>query len=1058
MIDFARWGSRAGSARCAVRNRVMLPGFRMLRSDRFRLAALLAVTLAGCRGDAAQTEASKKEAQTASETSDGEGPTVTPPDLSQHAFPLLVWSAFEVDNDYFDRTRIDPRGQLVAAARALGEHTPEFFAEVTADTLKVRVRSSVEEFTISDVTTLVGAATRLEEVLTFTQSVLDLEPAALHELEYAAINGLFGPLDPHTVLLTPEQHTELGVRTKGQFGGVGAQIRVEGRRIVIVDVLPDLPAMKAGLRARDVILTIDGESTVNLAAEEAQQKLRGPVGTIVVLEIEREGKKLRIEVTRDTIRIDSVRLAELPGRVAHLAIAQFQEATAQEARDALAKVREPTGVVLDLRGNSGGVLTQAGELIDAFVPRGELVIVRTSEGDEVAEAETETALPASVPIVVLVDEESASAAEIVAGGLQALGRAVVIGRSSFGKGTVQMVRAAAPYGQELALKLTVAEWLVAGGRKIQTAGVVPDLELAPVEPTGVPGIVHYFDEERFERARERARVAHLPSAPHEKAASAPAAPVESLHYLATATLPPSLVATPGETLPRELGDPEVRLAFEVVRALAGVGDDVAKRTAALDGAVKRLSGEEEARISAALAEQGVDWSREPAGAAPPSLRVSAEVVGKQPVIAGAAFSLRVAVTNTGTADAHRVHVITDCVHDELDGIEVMIGLVKPGATVERTMKLHVMPWHSDFTDAIEVDAHAGPPGAEPDATVTTRFEIAATNKPALSYEYWIVDDPALAALAPPRPPQEGGAPASPLVIVGNGDGVLQPGETVMLSFTARNDGPGTSGDVRAFVRNLSGRQGLLEEGFYDLGAVAVGASRSGSFGITLSPKADPALPLELELVVGDAGLRTSAQDRLRFRVLAEGAAATPVKKRIVVGDTTARLYAGAHPSSSVVATAASGATLDVVAEQGGYYVIDGGGLGRRMFLPADLEGLTVGTKPGKPSLLRRVQVLPPRIEIDALPRVTKAATIEVTGTIHHPERSRDVAVLLRPPGTGRADRKVFYAANDATDGAAARALTFKTSVALEPGGNRITILARDGAKVSARQDVWVFRE
>jgi carboxyl-terminal processing protease len=1036
-----------------------MPRFARLRhAASAGFAALLALSLAACRGNAASGEAETKADAAADDAAAGEAPTVTPPDLSQHAFPLLVWSAFEVDTDYFDRTRIDPRGQLVAAARALGEHTPEFFAEVSADTLRVRVRSSVEEFSIADVTTLVGAATRLEEVLTFTQSILDLEPAPLHELEYAAVNGLLGPLDSHTVLLTPEQHTELGVKTRGEFGGVGAQIRVAGRRIVIVDVLPGLPAEKAGLAAGDIILTIDGESTVNLAAEEAQQKLRGPVGTIVVLELERDGKKLRVEVTRDTIRIDSVRMVELPGRVAHLAIAQFQEATAQEARDALAKVREPTGVILDLRGNSGGVLTQAGELIDAFVPRGELVVVRTAAGDDVAQAEAEVALPTSVPVVVMVDEDAASAAEIVAGGLQALGRATVVGRTTFGKGTVQMVRAVAPYGQELALKLTVAEWLVAGGRKIQTAGVVPDLELVPVEPTGVPGVVRYFDEERFESARERARVAHLPSAKYETMTGVASAPRLSMHYLAVGAVPASITPDPGTTLPRELGDPEIRLAFEVARGLVAAGDDAAKRTAALDEATRRLTADEEARITAALGEQGVDWAPATAGAPSSGLGITASVVGKQPIVAGAPFELRIEVTNTGTTELHRVHLVSECLQEELDALEVMIGRMKPGAKEQRTLKLQVFPWQGDLTDVIRIDAHVGAPDGPADASAQTRLEIAQTTKPALSYEYWIVDDPARAEAAPPRPKQEGGAPAAPLAIVGNGDGVLQPGETVLVSFTAHNDGPGASDDVRAIIRNLSGRQGLLEEGFYELGPLGVGASRSGSFGITLSPQADPALPLELELIVGDAGLRTMTQDRLRFRVLSEAPAMTPVKKKVQVGATTARLYAGAHASSSVVATAPAGAVLDVVGEQGGFLVVDGGGLGRRMYLPADLEGLGDATGPGKASLLRRVQVLPPRIELDALPRVTKATSIKITGTIHHPERSRDVAVLLRPPGSGRADRKVFYAANDANDGAAARALAFTTTVELEPGSNRISVLARDGAKIMARRDVWVFRE
>jgi carboxyl-terminal processing protease len=1039
----------------------MLREPKMMHRTRRATAWSFAVVLGAiaCRGTTTQDE----DPKTAAATEDGKAgaPEERPaPDLSQHTYPLLIWSAYEVETDYFDPSRIDPRGQLLAAADALGEHTPEFFADVQDDSLRVRVRSVTQSFALGDVTTLGGAAIRLEEILEHTQTVLDLEPQALHELEYAAINGLFAPLDPHTILLTPEQHADLGVRTKGEFGGVGAEIRPEARRIMIVSVLPGMPAEKAGVLARDVILTIDGESTVNMSAEEAQQKLRGPVGTKVVLTLDRAGKNVRVEVERQTIRIESVRAVQLPGDVAYLAIASFQEQTAVEARNAIAKLAKPTAIVMDLRQNTGGVLPQAGELIDAFVTKGELVAVRSAAGQEVAEAEDEVAVPVDVPMVVLLDEESASAAEIVGGGLQALGRAAVVGRTTFGKGTVQMVRAAAPYGQELALKLTVAEWMVAGGRKVQSTGVVPDIVLTPVEMSGIPGVARYFDEERFEGARERSRVAHLPSAKHEPSAKQIAALPKGpeVHYLATRAIPASTTAGVTTPIPEALGDPEVRIAFEIARAMATKPEADARKQAMLDTA-SRIRVEEDARIGKALGEQSVDWSPAPAAAAAPVLEATARIAGAQPVVAGSPFALEITVTNKGTTDAHRVWTITDCVHDELDGIEVLVGKVAAGKTETRTVKLHVMPWHADFTDTLDVAVHAGPPEETPDARGSARFEIVGTARPTLSYSYWIIDDPALAAVAPPRPIPEGGGKPTPLAITGNGDGVLQPGEKVLLAFEAHNDGPGASPDARVLLRNLSGRQGLLEEGFYALGVLAPGASRTGAFGLTMRDEADPAVPLELELVLGDAKLRTSTQDRLSFRVLTETPARAPVRKRVQVGGTDARLYAGAHPSSTVVATATAGVQLDVIGEQGGYLVVEGAGNGRRMFLPADLDGLApAGARNTKLRAAPRIQVLPPTVDLDAVPRTTSSPTAKIAGTVRHVERARDVAVLVRPPGTGRTDRKVFYLANDATDAAGARSLAFAADVPLEPGGNRISILARDGAKIVHRRDLWIFRD
>lgn len=1021
-----------------------------------RYVALAALALVVCgRGDA-QTPA---EASNAAAPADEVPAEPQMPELADHAFPLLVWAAFEVEHDYFDKARLDPRGQLVSATAAIGRQTPEFFAEVVGDELKVRVRSSTAEFSLADVTTLTGAAIRLEDVLGFSQSILDLEPEALHEQEYAAINGLFEPLDPHTVLLTPEQHADLGVRTKGEFGGVGAQIRSEARRIVIVSVLPDMPAARAGMQAGDIVLTIDGESTVNMSPEQAQQKLRGPVGSKVALTILRAGKKLAVEVERATIKIESVRAVRLPDGVAYLGVNAFQEHTAEEARTALAGLGAGIGaVVLDLRGNAGGVLTQANEMIDDWVDRGELVVVRSAEGDEVAEAEPGTVLPTSVPLVVLVDQESASAAEIVSGGLQALGRAVVVGRTTFGKGTVQMVRAAAPYGQELALKLSLAEWRVAGGKPIQSRGVVPDLTLQPVEPSNVPAVVRFYDDERFERARERSRAAHLASAAHE-AVAAPTTSGPRLYYLADGEIPPSLrTAADGSAreVPDELRDPEIRIGFALARDLVGTTDAAARRETTTHTAA-RIGADEDARITKALA-AAVDWSPPPAGTPAPRLEVTAEVTKSGPIAAGDPFGLRVKVRNAGSSSAHRVHVITDCVHDELDGIELLLGTIAAGATVERELQLHVMPWHADFTDALDVAVHVAEPGPSPLASARVMFEVAGASKPSLAYAYWIVDDPALVARAPARPRGEDGSAPAEFTVSGNGDGMLQPGERVLLGFTADNLGPGPSPDVRALLRNLSGRQGLLEEGFYQLGSIATGESRKGAFGISVSPTADPALPIELELVVGDARMRTSVQDRLRFRVLADERTIAPSRRRLQVGEDGARLYAGAHPSSSVVARADPGTQLEIVGEVGGFDVIDGGGDGRRMFLPADLDGLVPasGKRVDKP-LRPRMQVLPPTVTIDALPRVANQASVVVRGVARHPERVRDVVVLVRPPGVGQIDHKVYFATNDVAEGEGARAFAFEAAIPLEPGGNRISVLARDAAKVTRREDLWVYR-
>ncbi|MEM7152775.1 MAG: MXAN_5808 family serine peptidase [Myxococcota bacterium] len=1020
----------------------------------------------GCNDAPARTPHSTSADRDAGETAPAEDPLA---DLEERAFPLLVWSAYRVEQEYFDTARFDPRVQLLSATEFLGLHTPEFFAELDADgqELRVKVRSRTANFGLADVHTLRQAGDRLEEILVFTQEVLDLEAEPLHELEYAAINGLFAPLDPHTVLLSPDEHDDLGVRTRGHFGGIGAQIRAEDRRILIVRVLPGMPAELAGMKSGDVLLTIDGAATVNMPADEAQSLLRGPVGEVVVVTVRRGDETLTLEITRNTIHVDSVTKWMLPGGVAYLSISTFQENTGQQVDEALRELAGAEGgakgVVLDLRGNSGGLLTQATAVVDTLVPNGELVIVRSAEGRDVEDAAETMSVGAEVPVVVLIDEDSASAAEIVSGGLKALGRGVVLGRSSFGKGTVQMVKPAAPYGRELALKLTVAEYLVAGDRNIQSLGVLPDVELLPVEMSSIPGIGRYFDEERFERQRERSRTAHLPSAKHDPPLPPDHVAGAKLHYLWTGEVPAELKeATDDVEVLDRLRDPEIRIAREVALGLSGTLDRE-QRNASLARVTEQLAAEEDGRIVEALAESKVDWKADEAALENTDLVARLERKGEGTVEAGEPFVVSLEIENRGSTPVPRVHGITDCVHDELDGIEVLVGEVAPGEKVVRDLELHVMPWHSDFTDVLAIDIHAGEPEDDPDARAELRFDVEGASRPALAYDWWIVDDPALVAKAPKRPPMAAIPGEAPFTVKGNGDGMLQAGERVLLAFVVRNEGPGTSPDVRGVLHNHSPRQGLLEEGAVVLGQLEAGDEASAAFGITVNEEADPRLPFEVELMVGDAQVRARAQDELLLRVLPTASALTESVETVRVEGEPLRVYNGAHASAPVVVELPVGTEVVTIGTLGPWRVIETPGEGRRAFVPGDLGVASpFGGKRAPKKPLEAVEheplVLPPGLTLESVPRVVKSDHVTLRGTATHPRKLRDLAVLVRPPGASQIERKIHYAANSKARGAEAQSLSFETEVPLELGGNKITILVRDGHKVELHQDVWVFRE
>ncbi|MFA5321831.1 MAG: S41 family peptidase, partial [Smithella sp.] len=299
------------------------------------------------------------------------------------------------------------------------------------------------------------------------------------KLMQGAINGMIRSLDPHSSFMTPDLYKELEVETQGQFGGLGIEIMIIKDVLTIVSPLEDTPAFHAGLKSGDQILKIDGKTTKDITIMEAVKKLRGPKDSKVTVTIMREKMNTPkdITLTRAIIQVKSVKVKKIEGNIGYIRIAAFQERTADDLRKALKEVGEKNnplkGLILDLRNDPGGLLTQAIEVSDIFLKAGVIVSTRgrAKNMDTKAEAVNDNN-EISCPIVVLVNEGTASAAEIVAGALQDNSRALIVGMQTFGKASVQTV---IPLGGGSALKLTTARYYTPKGRSIQAEGITPDI-------------------------------------------------------------------------------------------------------------------------------------------------------------------------------------------------------------------------------------------------------------------------------------------------------------------------------------------------------------------------------------------------------------------------------------------------------------------------------------------------------------------------------------------------------------------------------------------------------
>ena len=305
-----------------------------------------------------------------------------------------------------------------------------------------------------------------------------VEEVSDKELIEAAIEGMLQSLDPHSSFMNSESFKDMQVQTKGEFGGLGIEVSMEDGFVKVVSPIDDTPAFEAGVQAGDFIIEIDGVSVYGMTLGEAVDQMRGLINTEITIKISRgDAEPFDIKIIRDKIKVQSVK-ARREGNAAYLRITSFNEKTESGLLKKMKKLKEEigkdiTGVILDLRNNPGGLLTQAVAVSDAFLNRGEIVSTR---GRKKRSQQKFTAISGDIsdglPVVILINGGSASASEIVAGALQDHKRAIIMGTTSFGKGSVQTI---IPVQRDSAMRLTTARYYTPSGNSIQAKGIVPDI-------------------------------------------------------------------------------------------------------------------------------------------------------------------------------------------------------------------------------------------------------------------------------------------------------------------------------------------------------------------------------------------------------------------------------------------------------------------------------------------------------------------------------------------------------------------------------------------------------
>ncbi|MFW5858752.1 MAG: S41 family peptidase [Planctomycetota bacterium] len=722
-----------------------------------------------------------------------------------------------LDRYYYDHSRIQPEVMVERGLRAAENGEVGLAFDWQDGQIALNVRGEVTGIEAPIPVDLSQAMRLLERVRESLRGNFD--NARTRELAYAMANGALRTLDPHTVIYPPQPASDFEEDIQGEFYGIGAWLDEEDGVIRIERVMPGLPADKAGIHDGDIILKVDGERTVGLSLPQAVSRIKGPKETTVVLTVERaDGEIKQIPIVRDLIPVPILK-AYRHGDVGYVRMDEFNRQTANALRLAILNlvVEDPSplvGFVLDLRFNSGGLLSQAEETSDFFLPPGKEIVRTVSKGkrDNVMMSGRELVL--KTPMAVLIGPGSASAAEILAGALQRNRRAVVLGRPSFGKGSVQTVRSLRDGSH---LKLTIQEYQLKEGISIQERGVVPDVELLR-HSQGEDGSVDLLpysllresDNEFALRARRdfESRTAYrLPWLQRHRTREQMRA-----HQLSSPEFTP---------------DQEARLVLELMETAFGGADVEAlsqRAEAALDeGRMSRFmldalreplrqrSVVETQGLAEAFAAQEppIEWAAADLERSVDADQLSLAYTGPTRVTAGEEIELGFVVRNAGQAAVGQLFGVV--VADEASPLwedELVFGTVAAGGETAAALRFRVPPRSFSVDEHFVLRLYRG---ENPDPLAAVEVDLTIVGKPRPDFAYrWELIEPET-----------------------SDDDKLLPDEAVTLRLHLMNQGTVASAPLTLFVFKNDDYFTELGEGRIKLAALEPGGSVSADIPLTV---------------------------------------------------------------------------------------------------------------------------------------------------------------------------------------------------------------------------------
>ncbi|MBU1240638.1 S41 family peptidase [Myxococcota bacterium] len=932
----------------------------------------------------------------------------------QERLPLKTLSSvlLQVKQDYLDPRRIDPLKMFLGATRALERNIPEISVNQTKDNYTVHIAERNWSINLAKITSPLILYKNLLSI--FSTITAALHGIDTNEIERDAINGMLKTLDPHTTLLSPDVYQEMKTGTRGSFSGIGIVVVQRAEYLTVIAPIDDTPAAKAGVKAGDRIVKIGDSSTLNISLSEAVNLLRGKPNTSVTIWIERKGAPnlLRFDLTRTIIRLTSVSSRVLSHQTGYLRIKQFTQTTSQELSEHLTRLKKRgiTSLILDLYNNPGGLLKQASKCADIFLDEG-IVFTTVSQGSNVGDPislSPENTLW-SKGLVVLINKGSASASEILAGALKHHGKALILGETSFGKGSIQMI---SENEDGSALKMTIAHYLSAGKIAIQSRGVNPHVFISTINPeSSTDGIFSDTHPKKTEGER-----ADIPALGH------PDDPPWTVMKLIVSSADRESVGGSVNSAPAPL----IALSRRLLQTIN------TQKPFNREAIVALIKGEEHAemhKLMTILGKKGIDWALHDQKRKGYALESTIRFTSGRKIMAGDTLKGTVELRNLGTDPAYRLRALIRNT-PSAPFKDLLFGTMNPGASKSLSFSYHVDAAASPALWPLKITFVSNDPTMDPKKLPRSNVypvQITPAPKPDFAIHYHLMDD-----------------------VGGNGDGLCQPGEKIRLRIMLTNRGRGTTRETMVSLKNRSGTDAVITKGRYRFGRLLPGETRTEDFSITIRRKVSRGF-LQFLFTAEDSGfdLRTQYVMTMPIHAVKPGPMEVggffSITRNSIVRE-------GMDEMSTVLGIAYAGTTFPILGT-GGKWVKIQLHPERSAFILMS-QGHVVEEKSFnllKPRWKPIYQIVSPTISVVDLPLQSVTPVVPMTIMITHPESIMDVYV--ENFGTAHTYKKLFY-----VSGKGKKSLKINRTIRLRPGINLIKITARTTRELLSQFEQVVYHD